>query len=73
MQVAALFDGLLIAGRLSCLGRLSNKGGGLKDEGRLGRWRLEEEEEERGGENTGRIKNPLYEPNTTSEVGKMKQ
>lgn len=46
MQVAALFDGLLIAGRLSCLGRLSNKGGGLKDEGRLGRWRLEEEERE---------------------------
>lgn len=55
MQVAALFDGLLIAGRLSCLGKLSNKGGGLKDEGRLGRWRLEEDE--RDGENTGRIKN----------------
>lgn len=29
MQVAALFDGLLIAGRLSRLGGLSNKGGGL--------------------------------------------
>ena len=37
MQVAALFDGLLIAGRLFCLGGLSNEGGGLEDEGRLGR------------------------------------
>lgn len=42
VQVAALFHSVLIAGRLFCLGRLSNKGGGLKDEGRLGRRRLEE-------------------------------
>lgn len=29
VQAAALFDSLLITRGLSCLGRLSNKGGGL--------------------------------------------
>lgn len=40
VQVAALFDGLLVAGRLSRLGRRSDERGGLQDEGWLGGRRL---------------------------------
>lgn len=41
VKTAALFDGLLIAGRLSGLRRLGNQGGGLEDEGGLRRGRLQ--------------------------------
>lgn len=42
VQVAALPDSLLVAGRLSGLGQLGHEGGGLKDESGLGGRRLEE-------------------------------
>lgn len=55
VQVTTLFDSLLVARRLFCLGRLSDKRGGLQDEGRLGRRRLQEKKKERRAIKAGGI------------------
>lgn len=44
VQVAALFDGLLVAGGLSVVGGLAEQGGRVQDKGVLGRRRGLEEE-----------------------------